>query len=184
MKKSGTRSRESTGRARKKDSKPTTALISLIRAKNHQTEGSHEKLLADLLQRTVVPTIAAPTITVLESLITTNAVVDTPEKHFNVSRGLDLPTTETCNTSFTVTASNIQSSEIIPTLATAAAASVALVTSGVTYSYFADSPGGDSLGDMTEELARIDREVLLAKKVREDYRSLLHIEIRMIAFIC
>lgn len=164
MKKSGTRSRESTGRARKKDSKPTTALISLIRAKNHQTEGSHEKLLADLLQRTVVPTIA-----VLESLIPTDAVVDTPEKHVYVSCGQDLPTTETCNTSFTATASNVQSSEIIPTLATAAAASVAVVTSGVTYSYFADSPGGDSLGDMTEELARIDREVLLAKKVREDY---------------
>lgn len=179
MKKSGTRSRESTGRARKKDSKPTTALISLIRAKNHQTEGSHEKLLADLLQRTVVPTIA-----VLESLIPTDAVVDTPEKHVKVSCGLDLPTTEACNTSFTATASNIQSSEIIPTLATAAAASVAVVTSGVTYSYFADSPGGDSLGDMTEELARIDREVLLAKKVRKDYRSLLDIEFRMIALKC
>jgi hypothetical protein len=164
MKKSGTRSRESTGRARKKDSKPTTALISLIRAKNLQSEENHEHVVADLMQRTAEPTITLSS--VLESLLTTEAVLAKAERQTSVSCELGPPTTEKRDTLSAATASNIQMSVNIPPLSIAAAA-VAVAPSSVKYSYFADSPGATcSSENMTEELARIDREVLLEKKVR------------------
>jgi hypothetical protein len=184
MKKSGTRSRESTGRARKKDSKPTTALISLIRAKNHQIEENHDHVLSDLLQRTAEPTITRSS--VLESLIPTDPVIDNPERQNSVSCELGPPTTGKCDTLSAATASNIQVNvnvNVQPLSIAAAAVSVA--PSVVKYSYFADSPGATcSSEDMTVELARIDREVLLAKKVRLVCCYLPDIEIRMIACKC
>jgi hypothetical protein len=182
MKKSGTRSRESTGRARKKDSKPTTALISLIRAKNHQIEESHEHRLADLLQRTAEPTITRSSL--LESLTPTDPVIDNPERQNSVSGELGPPTTGKCDTLSAAIASNIQVNVNIQPLSLAAAA-VSVAPSVVKYSYFADSPGATcSSEDMTKELARIDREVLIAKKVRLVCCYLPDNEIRMIACKC
>lgn len=183
LKKSGTRSRESTGRARKKDSKPTIALISLIRSKNQLKEENSERILADLLQRKAEPSVVRSSVS--ESSIPTDPEVHNPESQNYISCEVGPPTTGTCNALSAATASNSLMSANIPPATAMATAAVPSAASGIKSSYFANSPGAtSSLEDITEELARIDREIILAKKVRDVCSPLPDIEIRMTAFKC